>query len=77
MTVEDFITEAIDLGHRDGIASLNANQRMVFLISEAEIICDMNGIDSFLGHFNSELLLECASAFDEVGAREILQRNFM
>jgi len=42
----------------------------VWLISEAEVLCDMEGIDSFLAHYAS-LLPETADAFAEVGATHI------
>jgi hypothetical protein len=71
MTADDFITDAIDRGQTDGIESLDANQRMVFLIAEAEAGCDMNGIDTFLGNYGPEWIPETAAAFDAVGASEI------
>ncbi len=44
---------------------------MVFLISEAEIDCDMNGIDTFLNHYRADWLPHTADAFDAIGAAEI------
>ena len=71
MTSDEFIADAIARGQRDGITSLTPNQRMVFLISEAEIDCDMNGIDTFLNRYRTEWLPETAAAFAAVGATEI------
>jgi hypothetical protein len=71
MTSDDFITDAIDLGQSNGVASLDPNQRMVFLIAEAEADCDMNGIDTFLSRYGLDWISETAAAFDAVGATEI------
>lgn len=45
MIVDNFIENSIKEGSRGGAEQLDATQRMVFLISEAEILCDMEGID--------------------------------
>jgi hypothetical protein len=71
MTSDDFITEAIDCGQRNGVASLHPDQRMVFLIAEAEADCDMNGVDTFLSRYAPDWIPEAAAAFDAVGATEI------
>lgn len=71
MTVNKFIEEVIKKGNECGITSLNDIERMVFLISEAEIICDMEGIDSFLKNYDDERIEECAIAFETIGAKEI------
>lgn len=71
MASDDFISDAIDLGQRNGVASLNPDQRMVFLIAEAEANCDMNGIDTFLSCYGPDWISEVAAAFDAVGATEI------
>jgi hypothetical protein len=66
-----FITTAISLGERNGIAALDPDQRLVFLISEAEVDCDMNGIDTFLHSYFPLWMAETADAFAAVGATEI------
>ena len=66
-----FINEAIARGSRDGIASLNADQRLVFLISEAEVNCDINGIDAFIERYAPDWIPETASAFERIGANRI------
>jgi hypothetical protein len=71
MSPDSFITLAIEAGARDGVASLDADQRLVFLVSEAEILCDMEGIDSFIDRNGPEWLAECAIAFETTGASEI------
>jgi hypothetical protein len=71
MTADDFITDAIDRGQRDGVTALDPDQRMVFLIAEAEADCDMNGIDTFLSRYAPDWISEAAAAFDAVGATEI------
>jgi hypothetical protein len=71
MNSDDFINDAIDRGHRNDMVSLDADQRMVFLIAEAEADCDMNGIDSFLSRYAPDWTSETAAAFDAVGAVEI------
>src|SRR5215210_5115055 len=71
MEYERFIDEAIKLGMQSGLDSLSPLQRKVFLISEAEVTCDMDGIDSFIGGHESGILLEAAEAFSAVGASAI------
>jgi hypothetical protein len=71
MEYERFIDEAVKLGMRSGLAALSPLQRQVFLISEAEISCDMDGIDSFVGSHEPAILLEASEAFSAVGASAI------
>jgi hypothetical protein len=66
-----FINAAIEVGSRGGIGALDADQRLVYLISEAEVLCDMEGIDSFLDCYFPQWMEETAAAFAEVGAAEI------
>ena len=71
-----FINTALEVGLRAlregrGIAALDADQRLVYLISEAEGLCDMDGIDSFLDRYFRQWMEETAAAFAEVGAAEI------
>ena len=73
MSVDEFIQVAIDLGARNGVASLDPDQRMVFLISEAEVDCSMNGIDTFLNRYCPDWMEETSAAFEAVGAAEIAQ----
>jgi hypothetical protein len=71
MTPDEFITAAIERGQVSGAASLDADERLVFLISEAEVCCDMDGIDSLLDKYVSADLVDCVAAFFEVGASDI------
>jgi hypothetical protein len=66
-----FISTAIEVGSHDGIGALDADQRLVYLISEAEILCDIDGIDNFLDQYFPQWKEETAAAFAEVGAAEI------
>jgi hypothetical protein len=74
--LDAFINTAIEQGSRGrlegpGVGALDADQRLVFLISEAEVLCDMEGIDSFLDRYFPQWMEETAAAFAEVGAAEI------
>jgi hypothetical protein len=71
VTADDFINAAIDKGQSGGLASLGPDERLVFLVSEAEIYCDMEGIDSLLDRYSPRDLEECVSAFAEIGAAEV------
>ncbi len=71
MDTDAFINDAITLGSRNGIDSIGRNQRIVFLISQAEVLCDMEGIDTFLDIYEPEWIAETASAFEYVGAMQI------
>ena len=71
MTHDAFIEDAIATGARLGLSALEADQRMVFLIAEAECLCDMECIDSFLDKYSPSWLPEAALAFEAVGAIEI------
>ena len=71
MDTDAFINDAITLGSRRGLDSLTSNQRVVFLISEAEALCDMEGIDTFLDRYEPEWIAETASAFEYIGAMQI------
>jgi hypothetical protein len=66
-----FIDAAIELGSREGIGALDADQRLVYLVSEAEVLCDIDGINNFLDLYFPQWKEETAAAFAEVGAAEI------
>jgi hypothetical protein len=65
------ISTAIDAGVRDGIDALDAEQRLVFLISEAEVLCDMEGVEAFLARYAPRWLEDAVAAFEAVGATAI------
>jgi hypothetical protein len=71
VTADEFINVAIDKGQSGGLASLGPDERLVYLVSEAEVYCDKDGVDSLLDRYSSAELHECASAFAEIGATEI------
>ena len=73
MTADEFINAAIEKGQSNGLASLGLDQRLVYLVSEAEAYCDMEGIDSLLDRYSSGELQECVSSFEEIGATEIAE----
>jgi hypothetical protein len=73
MTPNEFIEEAIAAGERNGVATLDFDQRLAFLIAEAEADCQANGIDTFLWRYGQERLLETAEAFAAIGASEIAE----
>jgi hypothetical protein len=71
-----FIETAIEAGSRTAeggreIGALDADQRLVYLISEAEVLCDMDGIPAFIDRYYPQWMEEAAAAFAEVGAAEI------
>jgi hypothetical protein len=68
---DQFILDAIERGQSSGLAQLNADERFVFLISEAEVLCDKDGIDTLLDTYPTTVIEECAAAFLEIGASEV------
>src|SRR5437016_3121985 len=71
VTADEFINASIDKGQSGGLTSLGPDERLVYLVSEAEVYCDMEGIDSLLDRYSSAELAECVSAFAEIGATEV------
>ena len=68
--VEGVIAEAVEAGRLNGVESLKGWQRTVFLIAEAELLCDM-GAD-FADDYAAEFLADgFAAAFSNIGAAEI------
>jgi hypothetical protein len=53
------------------VQALDPDQRLVYLIAEAECLADMDGIDAFLAKSAPTWLSEAAVAFETVGAVEI------
>lgn len=60
----------LEKGAAGGLESLAGMERMVWLIAEAEVICDLEGIDSFREQYGMHLE-ETARAFARVGASDI------
>jgi hypothetical protein len=71
MTAGEFIVESIDAGQRNGVAALDERRRWIYLIAEAECLCEMEGIDSFFETYAPAWIRETADAFEAVGASEI------
>jgi len=71
MDVSAFIKQAIDRGVAEGPEALTGIERMVFLISEAEVLCDKDGIDSFIATYGRTGISQLADAYAAVGATEI------
>jgi hypothetical protein len=68
---EAFIAEAIARGSGEGLPALNGVARMVFLIAEAEVLCDMEGIDTFVDRYGGSGVSELAGAYSAIGANAI------
>ena len=68
---DDFIDQAIARGSTEGLSALTGPARMVFLISEAEVLCDMEGIDSFVDRYGASGVTDLADAYSAIGAEEI------
>jgi len=71
MDADEIINESIGLGARDGLAALGPVQGFVYMISEAEVCCDKDGIDSLLDRYGDHSMVRFAEAFLAVGAAEI------
>jgi hypothetical protein len=68
----EIIDLALKRGAEKGLAGLSGWERRIYLISQAEILCDMEGVTTFLDQFETSLP-EAAEAFAAVGADEIAQ----
>jgi hypothetical protein len=66
------INSILKRGAENGVDALAPAERKVWLISEAEVLCDMEGIVSFLDHYGT-LLPEVAVAFADAGATQIAE----
>ncbi len=64
-------SHAVERGTKSGIAALSVLERAVFLISEAEVTCDKDGIDSLLDRYDPDVVRETANAFRSIGASKI------
>lgn len=71
MTTDAFISLSIERGVKEGVGALSEKERVVFLISEAEVSCDMEGIDTLLDHIEEKKLFGVGEAFAAIGATEI------
>jgi hypothetical protein len=71
VTTDEFITTAIARGAKEGFRALSEKQRVIFLVSEAEVLCAMEGIDTLLDWIEREELCGVSDAFAAIGAGEI------
>ena len=71
MTTEQFISASIDRGEKEGCAALGTKEKTIFLISEAEVLCDMQGIDTLLDRIENRTIPVVSEAFDAIGAIDI------
>lgn len=71
MDIAQFINQAIELGSSSGIEALAPVGADIFLISELEVSCDMNGIDTFINIHGVERLRRCAMVYRSIGALEL------
>ena len=72
MNTTQFIEQAISRGETEGIEALGPREQVVFAVSEAEVLCDMEGIDSLLHKYGAGSMESLfAQAFAAIGAREI------
>ena len=71
MNADEVIEQAIRRGEREGLDALGPLEQVIFAISEAEVYCDMDGIDSLLERYGTGKLTLFARAFSAVGAIEI------
>lgn len=66
------VDRILERGAEGGLESLRGKERLVWLLSECEVICDLEGMDSFLAHYG-EHLDEVALAFERAGAPAIAE----
>ena len=71
MTTDDFISASINRGAKEGVRALSEKERVVFLVSEVEVLCDMEGIDTLVDHIESKEIFGVSGAFAAIGATEI------
>ncbi len=67
------IAQAMQRGETAGLAALDARDAVVYAISEAEVTCDLEGIDSLLDRYGIEGLGVFAHAYAQVRATAIAE----
>ena len=68
MNVEQFLDAAIKQGEQACAAALAPLERAIFLVSELEVSCDKDGIDSFLNLYGPSELDAVAEILRAAGA---------
>ncbi|MXV05658.1 MULTISPECIES: hypothetical protein [unclassified Xanthomonas] len=71
MNTDEIIDHAIHRGEREGLEALGPVEQFIFAISEAEVHCDIDGIDNLLQDYGTSKMGLFAQAFSAVGASEI------
>jgi len=71
LSADAFIGRAIAQGAERGMASLDPVAKTVYAICEAEVYCDMQGIDGLFDRYGYETAGVFAAAFSSIGATEI------
>ncbi len=73
MSPDYLIEKAIDRGTQEGLYSLDSVDQAIFAVSEAEVSCDVDGIDSLVHRYGEEAMDLFASAFLSIGAVDIAE----
>jgi hypothetical protein len=68
MDAERFIRAAIEKGQHSDERLLDPLERTIYLLSELEVLCDMEGIDSFLDRYGASELRAIADLLRDAGA---------
>lgn len=71
MDFDTTINKIIDKGESFGLDGMIAYERIIYLISEAEVYCDMEGIDSFVDHYKEDGIKELIEGYRKIGANEL------
>jgi hypothetical protein len=71
MDPDQFISIAMKCGEKQGLAALTGTAHTVFLISEVEVECDINGVDNVVDRIAQGDLSHVGDAFAAIGANEI------
>ena len=71
MNAESIINQAIARGEEEGMMALAPVEQVVFAVAEAEVYCDMEGVDALLEKYGGDSVMMFAHAFAAIGANEI------
>ena len=71
MNAESIINQAIARGEEEGMMALAPVEQVVFAVAEAEVYCDMEGVDALLEKYGGDSVTMFAHAFAAIGANEI------
>jgi hypothetical protein len=74
-SADQVVSAALEQGQRDGLDTLDNLSRWIFLVSEAELLCDMEGVDSFVDRYGGLVLLELADAYRNLGAQALAEAS--